>query len=38
MSIFDHSGASVVSRVMGVIPASVAVASVLSGIKEYFQL
>ena len=32
------SGASIVSRVMGLILASVAVASVLDGIKEYFSL
>jgi len=32
------SGASVISRVMGLILASVAVASVLSGIKVYFSL
>ncbi len=32
------SGASIVSRVMGMILASVATANVLSGIKEYFAL
>jgi multiple antibiotic resistance protein len=32
------SGASIISRVMGLILASVAVASVLEGIKEYFAL
>jgi multiple antibiotic resistance protein len=36
--IIGTSGASVVSRVMGLILASVAVESVLSGIKEYFLL
>ena len=36
--IIGDSGASVVSRVMGLILASVAVASVLAGIKEYFAL
>ena len=33
-----NSGASIVSRIMGLILASVAVASVLAGIKEYFAL
>lgn len=33
-----NSGASVISRVMGLILASVAVSSVLAGIKEYFGL
>ena len=32
------SGASIVSRVMGLILASVATANVLVGIKEYFSL
>ena len=32
------SGASIISRVMGLILASVAVANVLAGIKEYFLL
>jgi len=32
------SGASIVSRVMGLILASVATANVLAGIKEYFSL
>ena len=36
--IIGDSGASVVSRVMGMILASVASASVLAGIKEYFTL
>jgi multiple antibiotic resistance protein len=36
--IIGDGGASVISRVMGLILASVAVASVLSGIKEYFLL
>ena len=34
--IIGDSGASVISRVMGLILASVATANVLSGIKEYF--
>lgn len=33
-----NSGASIISRVMGLILASVAVSSVLAGIKEYFAL
>ena len=33
-----NSGASIISRVMGLILSSVAVASVLGGIKEYFSL
>ena len=33
-----NSGASIISRVMGLILASVAVANVLEGIKEYFEL
>ena len=36
--IIGDSGASVISRVMGLILASVASASVLAGIKEYFGL
>jgi multiple antibiotic resistance protein len=36
--IIGNSGASIVSRVMGLILASVAVASVLAGIKDYFGL
>ncbi len=36
--IIGSSGASIVSRVMGLILASVATANVLSGIKEYFSL
>lgn len=32
------SGASIISRVMGLILSSVAVASVLAGVKEYFAL
>lgn len=36
--LIGNSGASIVSRVMGLILASVAVASVLAGIKEYFTL
>ena len=34
--LIGHSGASVVSRVMGLILASVATANTLAGIKEYF--
>ncbi|MFC3032590.1 MarC family protein [Pseudoalteromonas fenneropenaei] len=33
-----NSGASVISRVMGLILASVAVSNVLAGVKEYFAL
>ena len=33
-----NSGASIISRVMGMILASVAVTSVLAGIKDYFGL
>ena len=36
--IIGDSGASIISRVMGLILASVAVTSVLSGIKTYFAL
>ena len=36
--IIGNSGASVISRVMGLILASVAVASVLAGITDYFSL
>ena len=36
--LIGDSGASIISRVMGLILASVAVASVLAGIKEYFAL
>ena len=36
--LIGRSGASIVSRVMGLILASVAVASVLAGVKEYFAL
>jgi multiple antibiotic resistance protein len=36
--VIGDGGASVISRVMGLILASVAVASVLSGIKQYFLL
>ncbi len=36
--LIGNSGASIVSRIMGLILASVAVASVLAGIKEYFAL
>ncbi len=34
--IIGHNGASIISRVMGIILASVAVTSVLDGIKDYF--
>lgn len=33
-----NSGASIISRVMGLILASVAISNILSGIKEYFSL
>ncbi len=36
--VIGSSGASIVSRIMGLILASMAVASVLAGIKEYFAL
>ena len=36
--LIGNSGASIISRVMGLILASVAVSNVLSGIKEYFVL
>ena len=36
--LIGNSGASVISRVMGLILASVAVSNVLAGIKEYFAL
>lgn len=36
--VIGDSGASIVSRTMGLILASVATASVLSGIKQYFAL
>jgi len=36
--IIGNSGASIISRVMGLILSSVAVSSVLAGIKEYFGL
>ena len=36
--LIGDSGASIISRVMGLILASVAVASVLDGIKDYFSL
>ncbi len=36
--IIGNSGASIISRVMGIILASVAVANVLDGIKAYFGL
>jgi multiple antibiotic resistance protein len=36
--LIGDSGASIISRVMGLILASVAVSNILSGIKEYFSL
>jgi multiple antibiotic resistance protein len=36
--LIGNSGASIISRVMGLILASVAVSSVLAGIKQYFEL
>ncbi|MCF7222677.1 hypothetical protein [Marilutibacter chinensis] len=33
-----NSGASIISRMMGLIPASVATASVPGGISDYFTL
>jgi multiple antibiotic resistance protein len=36
--LIGNSGASIISRVMGLILASVAVESALAGIKEYFAL
>jgi multiple antibiotic resistance protein len=36
--VIGNSGASIISRVMGLIIASVAVANVLDGITEYFGL
>ena len=36
--LIGNSGASIISRVMGLILASVAVSSVLAGIKQYFGL
>lgn len=36
--IIGNSGASIISRVMGLILASVAVSSILGGIKEYFAI
>jgi multiple antibiotic resistance protein len=36
--LIGNSGASIISRVMGLILASVAVENVLVGIKEYFAL
>jgi multiple antibiotic resistance protein len=36
--LIGNSGASIISRVMGLILSSVAVSSVLAGIKEYFVL
>jgi len=36
--LIGNSGASIISRVMGLILSSVAVANVLAGIKEYFSI
>lgn len=36
--LIGNSGASIISRVMGLILASVAISSVLAGVKEYFAL
>jgi multiple antibiotic resistance protein len=36
--IIGNSGASIISRIMGLILASVAVSSILAGIKEYFAI
>ncbi len=36
--LFTATGASIISRVMGLIPESVAVNNILSGIKTYFLL
>ena len=36
--LIGSSGSSIISRVMGLILASVATASVLAGIKQYFAL
>ena len=36
--LIGNAGASVISRVMGLLLSSVAVANVLAGIKEYFAL
>ena len=38
LRLIGNSGASVISRVMGLILASVAVANILEGIKEYFLI
>ena len=38
LRIIGNSGASIISRIMGLILASVAVANVMAGIKEYFLL
>ena len=38
LRIIGNSGASIISRVMGLILASVAVANVVEGIKEYFLI
>jgi len=36
--VIGNSGASIISRIMGLILSAVAAASVLSGIKAYFDL
>lgn len=36
--LIGNSGASIISRVMGLILASIAVSSILAGIKEYFAI
>ena len=36
--LIGNSGASIISRVMGLILASVAVSNILAGIKEYFEI
>jgi multiple antibiotic resistance protein len=36
--VIGNGGASIIGRVMGLILASIAVSSVLAGIKEYFSL
>jgi multiple antibiotic resistance protein len=36
--LIGDSGASIISRVMGLILASVAITNVLAGIKDYFSI
>ena len=38
LKLIGNAGASIVSRVMGMILASIAATNVLEGIKEYFQM